>query len=124
MTPRLAVRDWLVYATILALLFAFADSRRLHADAPAAPPPAGGQEAVPLSPLSPFNGARILPIADGAGRQATAFSIGDRGVWLTAARAVQGCARLAVVIAPGKGAEARATPVAGGQLAILSTMGG
>lgn len=116
--------DWLIYAVALALLVAAADSRRRHAEAPAAPPPVPGEEAEPLSPLSPFNGAKIFKIAPGAGRVATAFSIGEAGVWLTAQSAVRGCGRVAVIVAPGRGAQAKATPVPGGALALLATDGG
>ncbi len=116
--------DWLIYAAALFLLIFAADSRRLQADAPAPPPPVPGEEATPLSPLSPFNGAKIIKIPAVGGRFATAFSVGEDGVWLTAASAVKACARLAVIVAPGRGAEAKAAPVANGPLALVSTDGG
>jgi serine protease Do len=117
--------DWLIYIAALALLVAAADSRRQNADAPAPPPPIPGDEAEPLSPLSPFNGAKILKIPPGAaGRFATAFSIGEDGVWLTAQSAVGDCRQIAVIIAPGRGAEAKALAVPGGQLSLLTTDGG
>ncbi len=116
--------DWLIYAAALALLVFAADTRRLHADAPAAPPPVPGEEATPLSPLSPFNSAKILKIPASGGRFATAFSVGESGVWLTAQSAVGDCDQIAVIIAPGRGAQAKATLVPGGQLAVLTTDGG
>ena len=116
--------DWAIYIAALGLVMFAADTRRLHADAPAPPPPVPGEEATPLSPLSPFNGAKILKIADASGHTATAFSIGEAGVWLTAESAVKSCKRIAVIIAPGKGAVAKAIPAPGGQLAVLTTEGG
>jgi hypothetical protein len=116
--------DWLVYVAALSALVLAAQTRRLNADAPAPPPPLPGEEATPLSPLSPFNAARIVKIPAIGGRYATAFSIGDAGLWLTAQSAVKDCGRIAVIIAAGRGAQARATPAPGGQLAVLSTDGG
>jgi hypothetical protein len=121
--PRLP--DWLVYVAILMALTAAAISRRERADAPAPPPPMAGEATTPLSPLSPFNAAKIVKIpADGGGHFATAFSAGEEGVWLTTAAVTRDCAQLAVVIAPGRGVEAKARTIAGGRLAILTTDGG
>lgn len=116
--------DWLIYSAALATLLVAADTRRIKADAPAPPPPVPGEATTPLSPLSPFNGAKILKIPADSGRFATAFSIGEPGIWLTAQNAVKGCARLAVMIAPGRGAQAKVTAVPGGQLAVMTTEGG
>lgn len=116
--------DWLIYTAALGILLFAADTRRQKADAPAPPPPVPGEDTTPLSPLSPFNGAKILKIAPQSGRLSTAFSIGEAGVWMTAASAVRDCAKLAIVVAPGRGAEAKLRPVAGDQLAVLTTDGG
>lgn len=116
--------DWLLYAAVLAALVVAADTRHLNADAPAPPPPLPGDEATPISPLSPFNAAKIVKIPADNGRFATAFSIGEAGLWLTAQSAVRDCGRIAVVVAAGRGAEAKAAPAPGGQLALLSTDGG
>ena len=116
--------DWLIYVAVLAILLVAADTRRMKQDAPAPPPPVPGEETTPLSPLSPFNSARILKIPADGGRFATAFSIGEAGVWLTAQSAVKDCGRIAVILAPGRGAEAKAAPAPGGQLALLTTEGG
>ena len=123
---RLAwVPDWLVYLAVLLVLIFVARGQLEHADAPQPPPPVTGEATTLLSPLSPFNGAKILKIApDARGRYASAFSIGDAGVWLTAASAVKDCAQLAVIIAPGRGAQARSRPAPSAGLAILTTEGG
>lgn len=116
--------DWLIYIVVLAALVLAADTRRLNADAPAPPPPLPGEEATPLSPLSPFNAARIVKIPAIGGRFATAFSIGEAGFWLTAQSAIKDCGRIAIIVAAGRGAEAKAVTAPGGQLALLSTDGG
>lgn len=116
--------DWIYYAVGLAVLMSAAAARHITADAPAPPPPLPGEEATPLSPLSPFNAARIVRIPPDRGRFATAFSIGESGLWLTAQSAVKDCGRIAIIIAAGRGAEAKATPTPGGLLAVLGTDGG
>jgi hypothetical protein len=116
--------DWLIYTAALGILLFAADTRRQKADAPAPPPPVPGEDTTPLSPLSPFNGAKILKISADTGRLATAFSIGEAGMWMTSAAAVRDCTRLAIVVAPGRGAEAKLKPITGSQLAVLTTDGG
>jgi hypothetical protein len=116
--------DWLIYGGALALLLFAADSRRLHADAPAPPPPVPGEETATPPAVAAFNGAGLRKIPPGEGRYATAFSIGEAGVWVTAQSAVEGCRQTMVVVAPGRGAQAKVQAVAGGQLALLLTDGG
>lgn len=120
--PRLP--DWLVYATIvIALLFA-SFGRREKADAPPAPPPMPGAADMPIAPSSPFGAARIILVneqAEAAG--GTAFSVGERGVWLTARSVIDGCRLAAIVVAPGRGVAARTRP-GRGEVAVLTTEGG
>ncbi len=83
------------------------------------PPP--GQ---PLAPASPFDPAIFVaapPPGPGAG---TAFSVSDRGVWLTARHVVEGCGRTVIITAPGKGVAAEAQILPGKETALLITRGG
>ncbi|MDP3749737.1 MAG: serine protease [Phenylobacterium sp.] len=121
--PRLP--DWLVYlAVVLALLIA-AVGRQERADAPPPPPPVAGDEGLPLGPASPFDPSVVVDVPDraepGVG---TAFSVADKGVWVTARHVVDGCSQTAIVVAEGRGVEATVRIDPRGEAAILTTEGG
>ncbi len=117
--------DWLAYLAVVLGLILIAVAGREHSDAPPAPPPMPAQARAILEPASPFAPALVvkapIPAGPGAG---TAFSVADGGVWLTARHVVEGCARVAVLVAPGRGvaAEARLDPRS--ETALLITKGG
>jgi len=120
--PRLP--DWLIYSAVVCALLTAALSRREHADAPEAPPPPGPNDGALLAPASPFD--RTLNMKGAPPRRAagTAFSVSDRGVWVTARHVVEGCARPALMVGPGQGVAARARLDPDSDVAILSTEGG
>ena len=115
--------DWLLYASVAAAILVVAAGRRENAGAPPPPPPVPGEADTPLDPALPFDPAQVVDIPRGSAAIATAFSIAERGVWLTSAEAVQGCRRPAVIVAEGRGVLA-AAKVAGDGVAILTTKGG
>lgn len=121
--PRLP--DWLVYLAIVTALVIASMGRREQADAPPPPPPMAGDDALPLGPSSPFDPAVVVDVPGkakpGAG---TAFSVADTGVWMTARHVVDGCTRIALVVAEGRGVAARAVIDPNGEAAILTTEGG
>lgn len=121
--PRLP--DWLIYAAVVVALLIAAVGRQAHLDAPAAPPPATVAEGAALGPASPFDPAVVVEVADktqpGAG---TAFSIDASGTWVTARHVVEGCAKAAIVVGPGRGVEAQVTIDPTAETAILTTDGG
>ena len=121
--PRLP--DWLIYAAVVVALLIAAIGRQERADAPAAPPPPPEAEGAALGPPSPFDPAVVVEVADktqaGAG---TAFSVGSSGVWVTARHVVEGCAKAAIVVAPGRGVEAAVAIDPKAETAILTTDGG
>jgi hypothetical protein len=121
--PRLP--DWLIYAAVVVALLIAAVGRQERADAPAAPPPPPEAEGAALGPASPFDPAVVVDVADkteaGAG---TAFAVGPSGVWVTARHVVEGCAKAAIVVAPGRGVAAGVTIDPGSETAILTTDGG
>jgi S1-C subfamily serine protease len=121
--PRLP--DWLIYAAVVAALLFAAIGRQERADAPAAPPPPPAAEGAALGPASPFDPSVVVEVADkteaGAG---TAFSIASSGVWVTARHVVEGCARAAIVVAPGRGVAASVAIDPNAETAILVTDGG
>jgi hypothetical protein len=120
--PRLP--DWLIYLAVAAALLFAAIGRREHADAPAAPPPMAGGGATLAPPATPFDPTLEIPRSAMRGpRAGTAFSVADRGVWLTAAQAAAGCRRLAIVIAEGRAVAATPRAVFGGVM-VLTTRGG
>jgi len=121
--PRLP--DWLVYlAVVLALLIA-AVGRQERADAPPPPPPVAGDQGMPLGPASPFDPSVVVDVPEkaepGVG---TAFSVADSGVWVTARHVVDGCSQTAIVVAEGRGVEAKVSIDPRGEAAVLTTEGG
>jgi len=121
--PRLP--DWLIYAAVVAALLFAAIGRQERIDAPAAPPPAPELEGAALGPASPFDPAVVVEVADkvepGAG---TAFSVADKGSWVTARHVVDGCAQAAIVVAPGRGVAAQVRIDPNSETAVLTTDGG
>ncbi|CAN5319538.1 serine protease [soil metagenome] len=119
--PRLP--DWLIYVAIVMALLIAAVGRRENADAPPAPPPVEGEEALPLSPTSPF-AADELVSARRHTEAGSAFSVGETGVWVTARHVVRYCHRVALMVAEGRGviAKVRLDPKA--DMALLITEGG
>jgi serine protease Do len=121
--PRLP--DWLVYLAVVSALLTAALSRREHANAPEAPPPPAPGEGAVLGPPTPFD--RTLTIKGGGSlppTAGTAFSVSQAGVWMTARHVVQDCARLALIVAPGRGVAAAAHLDPDSDVAILTTEGG
>ena len=117
--------DWLVYLAIVLALVIVAIGRQERSNAPAAPAPVAGQEGLPLGPASPFDPAVVVEVSDKTEPSAgTAFSIADRGVWVTARHVVDGCARVAIVVAQGRGVAAKVAIDPTGEAAILTTEGG
>ena len=121
--PRLP--DWLVYLAIVTALVIASMGRREQADAPPPPPPMAGEDSIPLGPSSPFDPAVVVDVPGeqkpGTG---TAFSVADTGVWMTARHVVDGCTRIALVVAEGRGVAATAVIDPSGEAAILTTEGG
>jgi serine protease Do len=122
--PRLP--DWLVYTAIVAAILIAALSRRERADAPPPPPPLAPAEAsAALGPASPFDPAVVVDVPEqtrpGAG---TAFSVADNGLWITARHVVDGCGRIAIVVAEGRGVKAKMVGSPVGDVAVLLTDGG
>jgi serine protease Do len=102
----LRLPDWLIYLGVVLLLLVASFGRREQVNAPAAPPPVPGADQAPISPASPFAEATLTHVGGGRTNRGTAFAVGDR-VWLTAAGAVAGCGKPAIVVADGWAAPAR-----------------
>jgi serine protease Do len=119
--PRLP--DWLLYLTIVIAVLAASLGRREHANAPRPPPPVPGEDQAPIAPSSPFANDQLVRIRPLATNRGTAFSLNDRGVWLTARRVMAHCGRPTIVVADGWGAPARMRTLSG-DVAVLITDGG
>jgi S1-C subfamily serine protease len=117
--------DWILYALAVGGLALVAVNQAERSDAPGAPPPVPGAADVPLPPGSPFNPKKVKKVAEPASEEVgTAFSVSDRGVWLTAAHVVKSCRRAAVVVAPRRGVVAKVVLSPGSDVAVLKTEGG
>jgi serine protease Do len=120
--PRLPV--WLIYLTIVAAMLILALGRREHANAPQPPPPVPGADQAPVSPDSPFADARLVRLGNAArAARGTAFSVSDRGVWLTARGVVQGCGKPAITVVESWATPAKVVAVSG-DIAVLTTDAG
>lgn len=129
--PRLP--DWLIYGAVVGALVLAALGRRERADAPEAPPPPSPEEGALLAPASAFDPARVVKAPERWDKPTggAAFSVSDRGVWLTARHAIAGCGRIGLMESPGRAAEAVVAPNgfgpdrgAGSDIAVLITRGG
>ncbi|WP_295705843.1 serine protease [uncultured Brevundimonas sp.] len=122
--------DWAIYAAAAAVLLGLSLLRRENADAPPALPapsatPADGEGPL-LGPVTPFDETVTVqsPDAPFKPQAGTAFSIAQRGRWITARHVVEGCRQPALVVGPGKAvaADVRLAPHA--DIALLLTDGG
>lgn len=121
--PRLP--DWLIYAAVVVALLVAAIGRRERADAPPPPPVTAEAEGGVVGPASPFDPSVVVEVAGKAEPAAgTAFSVADSGVWVTARHVVDGCTQTAIVVAPGRGVEAKVRIDPRGEAAVLTTEGG
>jgi S1-C subfamily serine protease len=100
-------------------------SQVVKASTPPTPAPAAqSEEGQPIAPASVFDPAIFVaapPPGPGVG---AAFSVSDKGVWLTARHVVEGCDRVVIVTAPGQGVSAEAKILPGKETALLLTRGG
>lgn len=121
--PRLP--DWTIYGAVVLALVIASIGRRERADAPPPPPPVPGEEGVPLGPSSPFDPSVVVEMNDKPQPSSgTAFSIADRGVWITARHVVEGCPAVAIVVAEGRGVATRVSIDMAGDAAVLTSDGG
>jgi S1-C subfamily serine protease len=117
--------DWILYAAAVAGLVLVAVNQAERSDAPGAPPPVPGAAGVPLPPGSPFNPKKVKKVAEPASEEVgTAFSISDKGVWLTAAHVVKACRKTAVMVADRRGVLAKVFTTPDSDVAVLKTEGG
>ncbi|MDR3510515.1 MAG: serine protease [Caulobacteraceae bacterium] len=113
--------DWLVYGAIVAAALAGSLSRRERAMAPEPPPPVPGAAGMPISPDSPLAASPITSVTPAAARGAqTGFSVGEAGVWMTAAAGLGRCRTPGVVAAEGRAAPAVRRPGADAVLVVTT----
>lgn len=116
--PRLPA--WLILIGLVGgLVFLATNGPWWSPAAPAAP-----AADAPLAPASILDPAIWVEAPDRGLGAGTAFSVADRGVWLTARHVVEGCRRAVIVTAPGRGVAAEVRLTHGRETAILITRGG
>ena len=114
--------DWLILIGVVGGLTALAVTRPWR---PQAVTPAAISAGAPLAPASMLDPAIWVKAPPESGLGAgTAFSVDDRGVWLTARHVVEGCRRAVIVTAPGRGVAAQVRLSPGRETAVLITRGG
>lgn len=122
--PPRRLPDWLIYLAAAVLLLWVVIGQRENADAPAPSPPAAGEDAAPLHAASAINaGARHTP-QPGPTASGAAFSVSQRGVWVTAGHVVRQCQRVVLMVAEGRGVAADVVVDPEADLAVLVTEGG
>lgn len=122
--PFRRLPDWLIYLGAAALLLWVVLGQRENADAPAPPPPVPGEDAAPLGPDSPFNAEARRTPEPGPTASGAAFSVSERGVWVTAGHVVRQCRRVVLMVAEGRGVAASVVADPETDLAVLTTDGG
>ena len=111
---------WFVYPTLLLVLLLAALGRRGHADSPPPPPPLTTPERGVLSETAAIDPFVVVRVRRKHGPNAgTAFSVGDGGVWLTAAAPLAACAHPAVLVNDVEGVAARAVRGADRRISVL-----
>lgn len=93
--------DWIIYGTIVLLIYlnAYRTAQDEHAPQPPPPPELG-----PLLPLeSPRDQSVLVDIGLPTSSIGTAFSIDKDGTWLTARHVVDSCDRVAINLGQGRG---------------------
>lgn len=120
------VPDWLVYAAATLGLLIACLGQRENADAPPAPPEESDEVGALLGPSTPFDPAVVVDAGEGPFIPAsgTAFAVAEAGDWLTARHVVEGCRRVAIVVADNDAVAARVRYSTSTDIAILSTDGG
>ncbi|MEI9965117.1 MAG: serine protease [Caulobacteraceae bacterium] len=113
--------DWIIYAAAVAGLVALAVAGQERADAPPAPPPIAEDDALVAASSIDVSELKPMPHEAVAG---TAFSISDKGIWLTARHVVAHCRQAGVMVAPQRGVRARVVADPSSDLAVLETAGG
>ena len=116
--------DLLLYGGAVVLLILLAVSQQERADAPAAPPPVVGDTTLGSTAGLGAGPVKRLPQKALGQASGTAFSVSDAGVWITARHVVDGCRRAAVLVAPGRGVQARVISDKLSDVAVLVTQGG
>ena len=100
------IPDWIIYGLALAVVLWTIFSGSPEQNAPPPPPEAIEREGAMLPPPSAFDQRILVQVTrpkDGIG---TAFAINDQGDWLTARHVVEGCASVALLVAPNQYVEA------------------
>jgi serine protease Do len=121
--PR--IPDWLGYLSVAAVLILVALISQRRSSTPPGPPAMPEGVGAPIAAASPFDPTEAAPPLPASEASAgTAFSVSDRGVWFTARHVVEGCPKVAIVVAPGRGVAAAVRIQAGSETAILTTRGG
>jgi hypothetical protein len=116
---------WLIYPGAVLTLLLAAFGARPDENAPAPPPALPAAEGAVLAQTTPFDVLSVRRVRRGfGGEAASAFSVGDGGVWLTIGDLARDCPHPAVTIGGGQGVIAKARPGPIPDLAVLTTPGG
>lgn len=111
------IPDWLIYGSIVLLVYTNA-SRASHEDLPQPPPPLELGDLLPRE--NPRDPSVIVDIQEkpssGVG---TAFSIDDKGTWLTARHVVDGCSKVGLNLGKFRSIEIKSEVLENSDTAIL-----
>ncbi len=93
------IPDWILYSLALSVVL-WAIFSSPPDDAPEPPPEAVKKEGAMLPPASAFDERVLVQVTKPKSGIGTAFAINQSGQWLTARHVVDGCDRVALLVAP------------------------
>lgn len=96
------IPDWVIYLLALGAVLVGVFGISPDQDAPPPPPEVFEQEGAMLPPASPFDERVLVQVTSPRDGIGTAFAVNEQGQWLTARHVVDGCDRVALLVAPNR----------------------
>lgn len=96
------IPDWVIYLLALAAVLIGVFGLSPDQNAPEPPPEVFQQEGAMLPPASPFDARVLVQVTSPKDGVGTAFAVNESGQFLTARHVVDGCDRVALLVAPNR----------------------
>lgn len=97
------IPDWIIFIIVTGVVIFALFSGDKQADAPEAPPPESLEALAPLLPDADRYDEQILvQVGDAMDGVGTAFSLDQKGMWMTARHVVDGCGKVGLIFGGGR----------------------